>query len=163
MTLTEIFALIQAVSFVFTAGAALQIYRMQKKDSAESNKREARVRLTQAYCQFNTENLRSKDNISAMQDLVYPQYSVHQVERIEFMFLMMNTLYLEWNFYKDHTQSEEQFNATMESWMKPVAKNIKNRSPQNSFLIDDFEKIFVDFPDDFNKAILNCIRSVYDE
>ena len=79
------------------------------------------------------------------------------------MFMMLNTLYLEWRFNNDHLHSEEEFNITLESLIRPLAKNIKDTCPQNRFLIDDFEKIFVDFPDKFKKTVLECITSAYNK
>jgi hypothetical protein len=162
MSLSEIFALIQAISFVVTVVVAFKIYQMQKKDSEESGRRQARVSLTQAYCEFDSEILSSRDNIRLLRELFYPQYTDNQVQRIEFMFRILNMLYMEWHFYQDHTHLEEGFVTTLRSLMLPLAKSVQN-APENRFLIDDFEIIFVDYPEDFKKTVLDCINSAYNE
>jgi hypothetical protein len=162
MSIQDVLPWIQAagaLSFLVTAGVALKIYSMQKKDSQERSRREARIGLSQAYFRFTAETLRSKDNIDMMQELFFPQYTSPQVERIQFMYMVLNTLYMEWYFYMEKLQKGEEFHKTMNSLIVPLTRNIRE-SPQNSFLISDFNRIFSDFNKNFIETVQNCIRYV---
>jgi hypothetical protein len=151
----ELFTVIQAISalsFLFTAAITLKIYYMQRNDSAEVGRRDARVRLTRAYFQFNVEVLHSKDITSVMRELIYPQYTAPQVERIEFMFMMLNTLFLEWHFYKDHTQSKEAFESSMASWMDSLA-----RSVQSSRLVKKLKRAYSHNADGLSRRMISSL------
>jgi hypothetical protein len=53
------FSGIQAISFLFTSLVAWKIYQRQKMDAEENHQRDARIRLTQAWYQFDSEVLHS--------------------------------------------------------------------------------------------------------
>jgi hypothetical protein len=160
MVLNEAFDIIGSLSFLATVGIAYKIYTMQRKDSEKINRRNTRFRLTEAYFRWNVEMLRSKDNLATLQSIFYPKYDIHQVELIEFMYMILNTLHLEWYLYKDGTHSGEEFDGTLKSLMEPLAKSIEGNR-ENIFLIRDFKEIFADFPEEFKEAVMNYLMRVY--
>lgn len=170
LTLTsQFFQGIGGISFLFTTWIALKVYKRQKqdteerlerekRDTEERLKREVRLRLTQAYYNLDNEVLNSRQNIETMRELVFAKYNSHQVERIMFVYTILDILYLEWRFQSDYGYTGAEFPKNLDALFGRIVKNIKKREDQDSFLIDDFESIFEDFPDDFKAVVRSCIN-----
>jgi hypothetical protein len=157
---------IPSIGFIFTSAIAWKIYKRQREDAddrAEKQslaiqkqvERDARARITQAYFQFNAEILRSTDNINVTRDLMYAQYNSNDTRHIIYMYLVLNTLHLEWKYYKDHGHPKNEFIETLDKMIGSIAKNLKSR---DNLLIKDFEKIFCDFPQEFKEEVRDCIN-----
>jgi hypothetical protein len=73
--------------------------------------------------------------------------------------MILNTLHLEWYLYKDGTHSKYDFDKTLESLVIPINNNVKD-DDDIKFIVRNFNEIFVDFPDDFKRAVMDCINKV---
>jgi hypothetical protein len=160
--LNPVFELLQAMSFIFTSIVAWKIYSRQKTDSDDQRNREVRFRLTQAYYSYDSELLQSRENLEMARELLFPTYSSHQVQRIMFMYAILDVLYLDWKFQEEcrHSGDELQFRKNLDAIIGRIVKNLKDRNGHGDrFLIDKFEDIFFDFPDGFKTAVRACITS----
>ncbi len=170
MDWTEAFKLlpgyISALGFVVTATMAWKIYKRQRDDTNERSRkqnesiqeqarREARASITQAYFRLNAEILRSTESINIVKEIMYPQYDLFETRYIIFMYMVLNSLHLEWRFYKDHGHPKKEFVDTLNKMIGSIAKNTK---PSTYFLIKDFENIFGDFSKEFKDEVLACIK-----
>lgn len=137
---------------------AVQVLRSLEGKVEESAKRQTRIGLSQTYIIYSAESISSENIANRTRQLFYKQYTSNQFELIQTMFALLNALHEEWSLSNEKVHAEEAFKSTLKSFMEPFARNTQS-DPEIRFLIDDFEKIFVDFPDEFKRTILSCIKN----
>jgi hypothetical protein len=150
--------IVQALASVITALLATGIYSRQRRDSDEWLRREARARVDDAYFRLDSEILQSK-NYKLVKELLFPEYSEHQNEIICYVYMVMDALVLEWRFNKEWDQLDDEFKKTLETNIGYIAKNIK---AEDRVLLDKFEEIFCNFPQEFINEVKTCIQKIPD-
>jgi hypothetical protein len=123
------------------------IYRLEKHD----NRREVRARLSMAYMTYHAEILKSETSRRVVRELFYRDFSPEDAEKLVFMYMLLNAVYLEWNFTLHFGHPREAFRRSISGMFGRFARD---PSPASKFLLDRFHELFFDFPEDFRNEVL---------
>lgn len=157
---------IQAVVVIISVVWAVILYKKQKQDSFEAAKQANRSRLTEAYMTWHAAVLTSEDNIKIASGLIRRAHhvlgrrekvSVDQTHAVHILYLMLNAMFLEWNYRNAYKLDLREFDRTVDHAINGI---VNNPDPDYRDIADNFEAVFDDFPEDFKSRIASRLREM---
>jgi hypothetical protein len=158
--LQTVFAFLQACS----VGVAILIYLHQSGKLRASERQANRARLTEAYMGWHRAILGNDKNTILSGKMMrrghalvrdeYEDISEERAREIHIFCLLLNTLFLEWNYRITYDRKVDgnfqALNATIDNILTGMVINSDRHYSQ---MVANLRKVFPDFPDDFTNLI----------
>jgi hypothetical protein len=135
---------------IITVWAALLIYNRQKATAH----RNVIAQLSRTYTDFHARVLGNPELMAIGQEMLLSSYTVEQAKRIEYFYLLLNILLLEWHFSRELGHSDELFESSLQATIGRAARNMTDKT---LFLARDFDQIFADFPLELRARVKACL------
>jgi hypothetical protein len=148
---------------------AVTQYKRQRKHSFDDGMQANRSRLTEAYMSWHAAILSSQENIKLASSLIRRGHhvlghgrnhvTVDQTHAVHILYMMLNALFLEWNYRRSYKLPIEELDRTIDHGIIGI---INNTNPEFKEIVDNFDRVFEDFPSDFRWKIQERIKELRD-
>jgi hypothetical protein len=154
----------QSLSVSVSAGAAFFIYKRQKKDASIAGRQANRARVTEAYMRWHAEVLHSEKNTEAAARMLRRGYKVlakgdtlseQQAREFHMLYMLLNSLFLEWGFRISYDQPLEDFYLSVDAALEGLATN---PAAEYRLIADNLWALCPGFPMEFRSEIDQRIR-----
>jgi hypothetical protein len=163
-------AVFNSLVFAGTLFWGVAQYNRQRKHSFEDGKQANRSRLTEAYMAWHAALLSSPENIRIASSLIRRGYhvlghgrshvSLEQTHAVHLLYMLLNSLFLEWNYRNAYSPEEmSELDRTIDHSLVGI---INNPNPEFRDIVDNFERVFDDFPVGFRVKISERIKELRD-
>jgi hypothetical protein len=160
-------SLVNSTVFVGTLVWGIDQYRRQRRNNFEEGKQANRSRLTEAYMAWHAAVLSTRENVGISASLIRRAHHVlghgrghvtsEQTHAVHILYMMLNALYLEWEYRKSYSLPLEEFDRTVDHAIVGI---INNPNPEFEDIVNNFERVFDDFSPDFRSRIATRIKEL---